>query len=91
MKGKHTSVDKNLKQNILWIENIPFVSKVILGFSESCRHKYPPGHIKFKMNVNGGIKVNAYSGKGVTDVFIRINPTDKREEVKNLIAERFKI
>jgi len=91
MKGKHTSVDKHLKNNILWIEHIAGVQKVVLGISEACRHKYPPGHIRFKMDVDGGIKVTGYSGIGVTDIFIKIDPISKREEIKSLIAERYKI
>ncbi|MDB6097252.1 MAG: hypothetical protein JWM09_1530 [Francisellaceae bacterium] len=90
MKGRHTSLDKHLKNNIAWIEKLESVQKVVLGISEACRHKYPPGHIRFKMDVDGGIKVNAYSGKGVTDVFIRIDPISEREHIKNLIAKRFK-
>ena len=58
MKAKHTSLDKSLKNNILWLENIPSVKKVVLGFSEACRHKYSPGHVRFKMDVDGGFKVN---------------------------------
>lgn len=91
MKGRHKSLDKHLKNDVAWIEKLPGVQKVVLGFSEACRHKYPPGHIRFKMNVDGGIKVNGYSGKGVTDIFIRIDPISEREGVKLKIAERFKL
>lgn len=91
MKGRHKSVDKHIKNHILWIENLPSVQKVVLGISEACRHKYPPGHIRFKMDVEGGIKVNGYSGTGVTDIFIKIDPISERENVKNKILERFKI
>lgn len=89
MKGKHTSLDKSLKKNIDWIEAHPSVKKVVLGFSEGCRHKYAPGTIRFKSDVDGGIKVNGYSGKGVTDIFIRIEPIEAREIVKYDIKERF--
>jgi hypothetical protein len=91
MKGRHTSLDKHLKNHILWIEEIPAVQKVVLGISEACRHKYPPGHVRFKMDVNGGIKLNSYSGIGITDIFIKIDPITERENVKKLIAERFKL
>jgi hypothetical protein len=91
MKGRHTSLDKHLKSNILWIEGVSGVQKVVLGISEACRHKYPPGHIRFKMDVDGGIKVIGYSGTGVVDIFIKIDPISARENVKAKIAERFEI
>lgn len=91
MRGKHTTLDKHLKGHIRWVENIPEVQKVVLGISEACRHKYPPGHLRFKMDVDGGIKVNGYSGKGVIDIFIKIEPISKREEIKKMLEERFKL
>lgn len=87
--SKHQTLDPHVKKNLHWIESIPGVSKSVIGISESCRHKYPVGHIRFKMDVDGGIKVNAYSGKGVTDLFIKIDPITQREEVKALIKKRF--
>ncbi len=90
MKGKHTSLDKDLGRSISWLEKVASVSKVVLGFSECCRHKYPPGHIRFKADVSGGIKINGYSGKGVTDIFVRIVPIEDREQIKLLIDKRFK-
>ncbi|HXH55451.1 MAG TPA: hypothetical protein VNK03_06910 [Gammaproteobacteria bacterium] len=67
------------------------MQKVVLSISEACRHKYPPGHIRFKMDVEGGIKVTGYSGIGVIDIFIKIAPISAREKVKAKIAERFEI
>jgi hypothetical protein len=89
LQGRHTTLDKHVKRSVAWIESIPAVNKVVLGFSESCRHRYPPGHIRFKMNVRGGIKVNAYSGRGVTDIFIKVDPISERDDVKQKIANRF--
>lgn len=89
LQGRHKSLDKHVKRNVIWIESIPSVTKVVLGFSESCRHKYPPGHIRFKKNVAGGFKVNAYSGNGVTDIFIKIDPIADRELVQAMILKRF--
>lgn len=88
-RGRHQTLDKHVKRSVTWIESIPAVKKVVLGFSESCRHRYPPGHIRFKTDVNGGIKVNSYSGNGVTDIFIKIDPISSREHVKEMIKDRF--
>ena len=87
--SRHKSLDKDVKHNIAWIQDLTYVTKVVIGISESCRHKYSPGHIRFKMNVDGGIKINAYSGNGVTDLFIKIEPVSERENVKELIKKRF--
>lgn len=89
LQGRHKSLDKHVKRSVAWIEGIASVTKVVLGFSESCRHRYPPGHIRFKMNVRGGFKVNAYSGRGVTDIFIKIDPIEDREQVREMIIKRF--
>ena len=87
--SKHQSLDKHVKLNITWVKTLPGVAKIVIGFSEACRHKYPPGHIRFKTDVDGGIKINAYSGKGVTDLFIKIEPISERENVKMAIQKRF--
>jgi hypothetical protein len=87
--SKHKSLDKHVKKNIDWVKTIPTVTKVVIGISESCRHKYPPGHIRFKMDVDGGIKINAYSGNGVTDIFLKIEPISAREQTKLLLLKRF--
>lgn len=89
MHGRHKSLDKNLKRSIKWICSQKSVSKIILGFSESCRHKYPPGYIKFKYNVKKGIKVNGYSGKGITDIFIKLDPICDRDNLKKKIYRYF--
>ncbi len=89
LQGRHKSLEPHVKRNIMWIESIPSVTKVVIGFSESCRHRYAPGHIRFKMNVRGGFKVNAYSGRGVTDIFIKIDPIEQRDIVVARLIKRF--
>ena len=91
MKGRHTSIDKSLKRTIKWLENEPCVTRIVLGLSEACRHKFPPGHIKVKMDVDAGIKLNAYSGKGITDIFIKIEPITARDTLKDKIRCKFMI
>lgn len=90
-KGRHKTLDKHLKGHVLWVENLSGVKKVILGISEPCRHKYPPGHIRFKTDVEGGFKVNGYSGVGVIDIFIKVEPIEIRDSIKDRIAERFQV
>ncbi len=89
MRGKHQSLDKDLKKSIRWLESISGVTKIVIGLSEACRHKYAPGHLRFKMDVDGGITINGYSGNGVVNLFIRINPISEREQVKEKIKAQF--
>jgi hypothetical protein len=87
--GRHQSLDSHVKKSLQWLQGIQGVAKVVIGISESCRHRFPPGYIRFKLDVEGGIKMNGYSGNGVTDLFIKIEPITERENVKLAIAKRF--
>jgi hypothetical protein len=87
--GRHQSLDSHVKKSLQWLQGISGVAKVVIGISESCRHRFPPGYIRFKLDVEGGIKINGYSGNGVTDLFIKIEPITEREKVKLAIAQRF--
>jgi hypothetical protein len=62
---------------------------VVLGFSEACRHKYPAGHVRIVNKVPGGLKAIGYSGKGITELFIRISPESAILTVKAQIQDRF--
>lgn len=87
--GRHQSLESHVKKSLKWLQTVDGVSKVVIGISESCRHKYPPGHLKFKMDTDAGITLNAYSGMGVTDIFIRIDPIEQREHVKSALKLKF--
>ena len=89
MHGKHKSLDKKLKKSIKWIYKQKSVKKIILGISENCRHKYSPGHIRFKHNAKKGMKVNGYSGTGIIDIFIKIEPLSERDYLKKKIDNYF--
>ena len=89
LQGKHKSMGKALKRSVRWLEGISAVTKVVLGFSEACRHKYAPGMLRFKMDVDGGIKINGYSGTGVTDIFVKIDPIRERDNVKAALIKKF--
>ena len=89
--GRHKSLDKEVKRSVQWLMRYDFITKVVIGISESCRHKYAPGTLRWKSDVPGGIKINAYSGNGVTDIFIKIDPIEKLEAVKDLINARFPV
>ena len=83
MRGKHTSIPKELKSFFSWAESVDEITKVIITRTEGCRHSYKPGFIRFRGVVDGGIKMTGYSGNGVTDLFVRC----KEENIKELLLK----
>ncbi len=75
--GKHKSLGKDLKLSIEWLESLSEVLKIVLGLHESARHHYSPGTLRYKHDVLGGIKLNAYSGNGVMDIYIKVKDKQK--------------
>lgn len=87
-KGKHKSVDRELKQSIAWLESLPYTTRVILGLSESARHAYKPGTLRYQIDAAGGVKLKAYGGKGVMDIYVKIDD-EYKEELLSQLEERF--
>ncbi len=87
-RGRHKSATNDLNRSLRWLESLSTIKKVILGFTECCRHKYTPGHLRHQYDVPGGMRVIGYSGTGVTDLFLRVEPQNI-EEVKKKISERY--
>jgi hypothetical protein len=87
-KGKHKTVDKELKPSMSWLESLPQVEKVVLGFCESARHAYKPGTLRHKSDTLGGIKINAYGGRGIIDIYVKVKTAEK-DELLLKIKERW--
>lgn len=87
-RGRHKSADHALDRSLRWLESLEIVKKVILGITENTRHKFTPGHLKIQMTVQGGLKFKGYSGNGVVDIFVRIEP-EHVARLSELIALRF--
>lgn len=87
-RGHHTSVEKELKQAIKWLESLPYAQKVVFGRVESCRHTYSPGTLRYSGDAPGGIKIKAYGGIGIMDIYAKVLPTYKDILIK-AIQERF--
>jgi len=69
-RGVHTSVPGEMKNIINALEKRKDVSRVILGPIESARHRYPAGHLRYAMDIPGGIKARGYLGGGVMEIYI---------------------
>lgn len=80
--GKHKSLDKSAKMAAKNLLGLPFVYKVVLGPSIHCRHHYPPGAVKFQRMENVGVKINLFSGRGVTVAYLYSK--DRENLIKHL-------
>jgi hypothetical protein len=85
-KGKHQTVDKELKPSISWLESQDCVAKVVLGLCESARHAYTPGTLRFQMDAPGGVKLKAYGGNGVIDLYVKVCEDDKEGLLEKIAA-----
>ena len=87
-RGRHQSLSKVLDVSVRWLEARDDVRKVILGRTESCRHAYPPGHLRVRRPTDAGLHVNGYSGNGVVDLFV-VTDSGDRDPIAAAIADRF--
>ena len=87
-RGRHTSLSKGLKQSVGWLETRPGVRKIVLGLSEACRHKRPPGSLKVRRATDAGLHLNGYSGTGVVKLFL-VCDADRREALAAEIGQRY--
>jgi hypothetical protein len=88
-KGKHKTVRTELKQSVVWLESLTEVRRVILCLTENCRHKYSPGTLRYRRDSPGGALLNGYHGNGITDIFIHIDPIERKMDVLKMIKERY--
>ena len=88
-RGKHTTVNKELKNSITWLQKQKYVSKIVLGPYHNCRHKCPLGSLKYKRDIDAGIKIDGYCGDGIRDIFVYIDPIEEREKVKRSLDDHF--
>jgi len=88
VRGKHTSAGKDLDRSLRWLENVVGVKKVVLGLTEACRHKSPPGYLKYQRDGAGGFHVKGFSGNGVVNVFV-VTEDDTKDDVIAAMRRRF--
>jgi hypothetical protein len=82
--GKHITVDRDLKRSLFWLQIQPEASKVILGLTESARHAFPPGALRYQRDELGGIKLNAYGGNGIVSVFVKVSDGQKQSLIAKI-------
>lgn len=72
-RGKHTSVEKELRRSICWLESLDIVNKVVFCPFERARHSHTPGVLKYQRKSLGGCIVKAYGGNGIMDIYVKVS------------------
>lgn len=84
-RGKHKSVEASLDRRLRRLASNPLIKKIILGASDNARHKFSPGTLRIQREEPNGFKVNGYSGRGVTEMYVYCDEIHK-QQVRDLIS-----
>ena len=68
--AKHQHLDHELIRSLRKIEKLEGVTKIVLGRKDNCRHKYTPGYLRCMQPIDGGLRLNGYSGRGVQSILV---------------------
>ncbi len=78
ISGRHTSLPSELKKPVR--RAFPKEAKVIMTDIVSCRHKYPVGTLRVVDQAEKSVKVRAYFGSGVVNLFVKF-PSEEIKQV----------
>ena len=87
-RGRHTSLAKEIRPAVAWMESLDEVERVVIGLTENCRHRFRPGTVRVQRVHDYGLDLNAYTGSGVTRLFVGI-AEPARAAFAARLAERY--
>ena len=88
-RAKHTSLAKEIRRPVHWVEQLPEVSKVVMGRHDACTHRYRKGCMRVVGFTDAGFRLRAYTGAGVQEIFVCVEPISAKEKVATVITERY--
>lgn len=89
MRAKHNSLDKDTRLHVEWLESLPYVRKVILGFHSGCRHPHvASGVIVAQKNTERGMRLKSYTTAGVRELHALVTHPRFREALRIRINDR---
>jgi hypothetical protein len=81
-RSKHNTAEREIAREIRRLEELPGVIRVLLGRREGCRHRFRAGRLRIVGAVPGGLKLNAYTDRGVRTVIVLVADDEARERVE---------
>lgn len=88
--GRHTSIPEGLKKSLENLISKSPVKRTILGRFYNCHPKFGKGYLKYQMDTLKGIKVNGYINSGVQEIFVVIDPPERRNDVIDYIQKTYR-
>jgi hypothetical protein len=74
ISGRHKSIPSEVKRSLT--NCLPKGTKVVMTDICSCRHKFRPGLLKV-ISISGlGVKIRAYFGSGIVNIFLKFENAD---------------
>lgn len=80
ISGRHKSVPREIKQALL--KAVGKNAKVVMNDICSCRHAYAPGTLRITEETDNSLKIRAYFGSGIVNLFVKFaNQVEKEHAV----------
>ena len=87
--GRCQRIPEGLEDSLEDLYGQAHITRVILGVFHHCSNKFRKGHLKYQYNTSSGIKLHGYTPSSVIEVFVSIDPLDKRNEVIDYISKNY--
>lgn len=78
ISGRHKSVPREIKQELLRV--VGKEAKVVMNDICSCRHAYAPGTLRVTEEMEQSLKIRAYFGSGIVNLFVKFPSVSLKEE-----------
>ena len=79
ISGRHKSVPREIKRSLTAV--LPKSAKIVMNDICSCRHAYAPGTLRVTEETPNGLKIRAYFGSGIVNLFVKLSSPDEKAAV----------
>lgn len=86
-RGKHNNAERSIEGPLRRIEGIAEVARVLPGRREACRHRFRPGTLRVRGEVPAGMRLSAYTDRGVRTVIVVTDDSAAKEAVIQFCEE----
>ena len=87
ISGRHKSIPREIKISLNQV--LDKNAKVIMEDICSCRHAYKTGRLKIVEDFHRYIKLRAYYGSGVVNLFIKFESSEAKDITKSKIESKW--